>query len=196
MADLPPPPPATAPDAQPSVQTKRRLPLWAAIPFILLAGVVGIVLLRGGDDSMPASIDGVPRLTTPQARSGFDAMEKAMESLGAKAEMEAYGYGSTPSFLVVVFEEPTGVGFDQEFRAFSYSFMGTSGTNLDPKSVVDETYRGVHYRCQSDDESGASVCVMGEGRRYTALAIVDSSGSDSALTLAKKVQAATGDVTP
>ncbi len=108
--------------------------------------------------------------------------------------MAEYGNGTTPSFLVVVYEEPTEVDFDQEFRAFSYSFMGTSGANLDSTSPVDETYGGIHYRCQSDVERSVSVCILGGGRDYTGLAVMNSSGSGSALELARKVHAATAGV--
>jgi len=204
----PPPPPATPPDfvepfaaptaglhAGPSAPRRRRLLLLAAMPLMLVAGVVGILLLRDSGDSMPTSIDGVPRLTTDQTRSSSDSVEKAMEAFGGKARMAAYGSGTTPSFVVVVYEEPTEVGFDEEFRAFSFGFMGTSGVKLDPTSVVDETYGAVQYRCQSDVEESISVCVMGGGRQFTGLAVMDSTGSDAAFALARKVQAATGGVT-
>jgi len=204
----PPPPPATPPDvvepfaaptaglhAGPSAPRRRRLLLLAAMPLILVAGVVGILLLRDSGDSMPTSIDGVPRLTTDQTRSSSDMLERAMEALGGKARMAAYGSGTTPSFLVVVYEEPTEVGFDEEFRAFSFSFMGTSGVNPDPTSVVDETYGAIQYRCQSDVEESISVCVMGGGRQFTGLAVMDSTGSDAAFALARKVHSATAGVT-
>lgn len=201
-----PPPPAAPPEyvepraastsnARPSVLRTRRVLLLVALPLVLVAGGVGIMLLRDGTVSLPTSIDGVPRLTTDEARSIADQTENAMEAFGGKARMASYGYGSTLSFLVVVYQEPTEVGFDQEFRAFSFSFMGTSGVELDPASVVEETYAGVHYRCQSDVEESISVCVMGEGRNYTGMALLESGGSDAALALARKVQAATAGVT-
>jgi hypothetical protein len=201
-----PPPPAAAPayvepraastsNARPSVSRTRRVLLLVALPLVLVAAGVGIMLLRDGSVSLPTSIDGVPRLTTDEARSIADQTENAMEAFGGKARMASYGYGSTLSFLVVVYQEPTEVGFDQEFRAFSFSFMGTSGVELDPASVVEETYAGVHYRCQSDVEESISVCVMGEGRNYTGMALLESGGSDAALALARKVHAATAGVT-
>lgn len=200
-----PPPPAAAPalvepraastSNRPSVPRTRRLLLLAALPLVLVVGGVGILLLRDGSVSLPTSIDGVPRLTTDEARSIADQTENAMEAFGGKARMASYGYGSTLSFLVVVYQEPTEVGFDQEFRAFSFSFMGTSGVELDPASVVEETYAGVHHRCQSDVEESISICVMGGGRNYTGLALLESGGSDAALALARKVQAATAGVT-
>jgi hypothetical protein len=165
------------------------------VPLVLVTGVVGILLLRGGDDSMPPSIDGVPRLRTDQSSSTSDTLVKAMEAIGGKAQMAEYGSGTSASFLVVIYQEPAEVRFDQEFRAFSFGFMGTSGVNLDPTSVLDETFGGVHYRCQSDVEGSISVCVMGGGRNYTGLAVMDSDGSDAALALARKVQAAIARVT-
>jgi hypothetical protein len=200
----PPPPPAAAPplvepqaastsDARPSVPRTHRLLL--LVPLVLVAGVLGILLLRDGSDSLPTSIDRVPRLTNDEVLSTADQFENAMEAIGGKARMASYGYGSTPSFVVVVYQEPTEVGFDQEFRAFSFGYMGTSGVDLDPASVVEETYAGVHYRCQSDVEESISVCVMGEARNYTGLALLESGGSDAALVLARKVQAATARVT-
>jgi hypothetical protein len=205
LATLP-PPPAAAPsyvepragstsNARPSVPRTRRVLLLAALGLVLVAGGVAIMLLRDGSVSLPMSIDGVPRLTNDEARSTADQFENAMEAIGGKARMASYGYGSTLSFVVVVYQEPTEVGFDQEFRAFSFGYMGASGVDLDPASVVEETYAGVHYRCQSDVEESISVCVMGEGRNYTGLALLESGGSDAALALARKVQAATAAVT-
>ena len=133
---------------------------------------------------MPDSIDGVPRLTTDQ----YEAVERAIEAVGGHAQVAAYGSGNNQSFLVVVYEEPTEVDLDQEFRAFSFSFMGTSGVDLDPASIVDENLDGVHYRCQSDVEETISVCLFGGGRHFR--------GSDDALALARKVQTATAGVTP
>ena len=200
-----PPPPAAAPadvepraastsNARPSVPRRRRVLLLAALPLVLVAGGVGIMLLRDTSVSLPTSIDRVPRLTNDEARSTADQFENAMEAIGGKARMASYGYGSTPSFVVVVYQEPTEVGFDQEFRAFSFGYMGASGVDLDPASVVEETYAGVHYRCQSDVEESISVCVMGEGRNYTGLALLESGGSNEALALARKVQASTAGV--
>lgn len=199
LADLPslPPPPAApmaGADAQPAPRGRRRLLLLAAMPLVLIAGVVGILLLREGGDSMPASIDGVPRMTTDQERARADAVEETMESNGGKARLAAYGTGSSPSFVVVVFEEPTEVGFDEEFRAFSFGFMGTSGVDLDPASVIDETDGGVRYRCQSNAEETTSVCVMRGSRFFTGLAVLESGGPDAAIALARKVQAATAGV--
>jgi hypothetical protein len=73
--------------------------------------------------------------------------------------------------------------------------MGTSGADLDPATVVEETHAGVRFRCQSDVEESISVCVMGGGRNYTGLVVLEPVGSDAALALAEKVQGATGEVT-
>jgi hypothetical protein len=198
---LPPPPgfaqpfafPVPVPDARKPNSKKRGLLLLAAVSFTLVAVGVASILIPGRGGRMPDSIDGVPRITSDRARAESDGVETAMEAYGGKAEMEAYGFGSYPSFVVVIYEEPVEATFDQEFRSFSYSFMGSSGVDLDPASAVDETLDGIRYRCESDAEGSISICVMGEGLRFTGLAVVDY-GAEPAFELAKKVQAATADV--
>jgi hypothetical protein len=132
-------PAASTPEARPSVPGARRLLLLLALPLVV-AGVVGILLLRDGSVSLPTSIDGVPRLTTDQARSSADQIEKAMEAIGGKARMAQYGDGSTPSFIVIVYQEPTDVEFDQEFRAFpSRSWAPVARTWIRQRSLKRPT---------------------------------------------------------
>jgi hypothetical protein len=86
----------------------------------------------------------------------------------------------------------TWVPLHPSMPAIATTFLAGRDFYVFPVSRISVLFEDVEA---GDVEESISVCVMGEGRNYTGLAVLEFGGSDAALALARKVQAATAGVT-
>ncbi len=140
---------AGLPDPARSTAAPGGLRLAAIILAALVVSGVGALVvgkLLRTHVSLPASVAGYSRTTTPQITQGIEQFHKQMHEQGIDADLAVYGGAAGPRLSLIWYHDPSGPDAEAAFKAFSAGF-GTSGSRIDTASMTTENVEGVDYLC-------------------------------------------------
>jgi hypothetical protein len=176
-----PPPPATSAQAGPTGPSKL-----ARISVAIVASLVamfGVHFLFHKSLSLPDSLNGQPRMTTPEVKD----FERQMAEDGKRSNLDVaaagYGTGSAPAFLVMLIQGRAIESTDDLFDRL-VDGMASGGATVDRTATQSGERDGTQYRCVpvSTPQAQAAACMWRDDGTVGVVLDLDA-GLDTTLDL-------------
>ena len=166
------------------MRTSKRL-LGGVIAVAAMLAAVLVIVVAGRRDTaltMPASIDGLPRMQGAGVDALIDQMRVRMPSGSAEVLAAAYGQTRSPAFVLLV----RASGGDGP-AGFATAYIGGLSSGLRGTDALEHLVRdGIRYDCatvRGETTTPLSFCLFDDGRAVGAGLVPDSVSLERTLRL-------------
>jgi hypothetical protein len=123
--------------------TLARIVVGAAVALV---AVFGVRSLLDHGPSLPDMLAGTPRITTQEVKDFEKQLVENAKRSDLDAAAGAYGTGTTPTFVVLLFEARTIEATDDIFNKF-VGGMASGGATVEASATESGQREGLDYRC-------------------------------------------------